>query len=203
MFSLEEMASKLAQGTVDTDNSKDKVGQNNNMKKSKKRVITFGRWGNLPLEWTVLREDETKVYCLCNQIPYSYTLDRNTKFEMSYAYDCLEKKFYNEAFSKDEQKLIVNHKIADENKVMKCNVFLLSEEESEKFLSKSQKKLDMNWLLRDCVRKTSNELSVRYINYEGELAYKTLYDDRFNSFKTIMGSNSFKMGLRPAIIIRK
>ncbi|MDD6826230.1 MAG: DUF6273 domain-containing protein [Oscillospiraceae bacterium] len=203
MALLEEMVSKLAQGTVDTDNSKDKVGQNNNMKKSKKRVITFGRWENQQLEWTVLREDKTKVFCLCNMIPYYYDLDRNTKFEMSYAYDCLEKKFYNEAFSKDEQKLIVNHKIEDENKVMKCNVFLLSEEESEKLLSKSQKKLDMNWLLRDCVRKTSNELSVRYINYEGELAYKTLYDDRFNSFKTIMGSNSFKMGLRPAIIIRK
>lgn len=174
-----------------------------NTKKSKKAIIKFGRWGDLPLEWTVLREDETKVFCLCNQIPYSYTLDRNTEFKISKVYDCLEKKFYNEAFSKDEQKLIVNHKIADENKVMKCNVFLLSEEESEKFLSKSQKKLDMNWLLRDCVRKTSNELSVRYINYEGELAYKTLYDDRFNRFKTIMGSNSFKMGLRPAIIIRK
>lgn len=135
-----------------------------NTKKSKKVIIKFGRWGDLPLEWTVLREDETKVFCLCNQIPYSYTLDRNTEYKISKVYDCLEKKFYNEAFNKDEQKLIVNHKIADENKVMKCNVFLLSEEESEKFLSKSHKKLDMNWLLRDCVRKTSNELSVRYIN---------------------------------------
>lgn len=205
MFLLEAMASKLAQGTVDTDNSKDKVGQNNNMKKSKKRVITFGRWEDQQLEWTVLREDKTKVFCLCNMIPYYYDLDRNTKFEMSYAYDCLEKKFYNEAFSKDEQKLIVNHKIADENKVMKCNVFLLSEEESEKLLSKSQKKLDMNWLLRSYDRNSSDELVIKYVNTDGDVLGNSLNNVLYFQIERVfLGSErEFKIGLRPAIIIRK
>ena len=100
-----------------------------------KRIIKFGKWNDKPMEWNVLYEDDFKMLII------SETSIGNTEYSDSCYVGWvgsdirkyLNDKFWNEAFTEEEKKKIMNTKLNDVN--TKDNIFLISEDEAIKYLS--------------------------------------------------------------------
>ena len=100
-----------------------------------KRTIKFGKWNNKPMGWNVLYEDDFKMLVI------SGTSIGNMEYSDSYYANWvgsgirkyLNDKFWNETFTEDEKRKIMNTKLNDVN--TKDNIFLISKDEAIKYLS--------------------------------------------------------------------
>lgn len=125
-----------------------------------KRVITLGTWNGNPIEWIVLKEDDFSALVVSKNVLFTKRFDSGrsnsgNKWDTCEIRRYLNDSFYNDVFSKEEQKRIINCKILGEGfKDTKNNIFLLSANEASDFMTKDE-------------RKTNNIWSLRTIHYDG------------------------------------
>ena len=96
-----------------------------------KRVITLGTWEGKPIEWIVLKEEKglTLVFCkgAVNRMDCSWNGTSGTWRDLNIR-KWLNNEFYNNAFTDEEKKKIVNSFLKDPEST-KDDVFLLSYDE--------------------------------------------------------------------------
>lgn len=113
----------------------------NNVKREDKnmsgRSITLGTWNGNPIEWLVLKEEGLATLVISKDTIGNYLFDGNSS-NSSWAYSWLRtflnNDFYENVFTAEEKKKIVNAKLTDVGNA-KDNVFILSENEVKTLLS--------------------------------------------------------------------
>ena len=113
------------------------INTTNNVKREDKnmsrRSITLGTWGGKPIEWLVLKEEGFTLVISKDKIG-SYCFG-SSSWAHSSLRTYLNNDFYENAFTAEEKKEIINAKLTDVGNA-KDNVFLLSENEVRTLLSK-------------------------------------------------------------------
>lgn len=108
-----------------------------------KRIITLGKWNDTPIEWIVLKEENNNALVISRLALFAMDCRNNGNTTMDWEYSVLREylngEFYNKAFSSIEKLQIVNAKLEDVNNA-KDNVFLLSKQEAETFMTQDERK---------------------------------------------------------------
>ena len=130
-----------------------------------KRVITLGTWRNKPIEWIVLKEEKglTLVFCKghVNDMSCSWNGTSGT-WKYNNIRIWLNNDFFNNAFTDEEKKKIVNSFLKDPEST-KDDVFLLSYDEANNLMTPDERKYNGTWYLR--TPHSSNYMrSIRYSN---------------------------------------
>ena len=102
-----------------------------------KRIITFGKWNDQPIEWVVLKEDHFQLLVISRWVIEIRRFDSSSsgrKWKDSELRSYLQNEFYEKAFTVKEKQQIVNTKLEDVGDT-KDNVFILSKEEMIKLLA--------------------------------------------------------------------
>lgn len=95
-----------------------------------KRVITLGKWDGNPIEWIVLKEDNTGTLVMAKlSFSWQFNSNNNNRWEYSQIRNFLNNDFFNQAFSIEERKKIVNILLTDVG--TKDNVFILNKVDAE------------------------------------------------------------------------
>ena len=114
-----------------------------------KRVITLGTWEGKPIEWIVLKEEKglTLVFCkgAVNRMDCSWNGTSGTWRDLNIR-KWLNNEFYNNAFTDEEKKKIVNSFLKDPEST-KDDVFLLSYDEANNLMTLDERKQSY-WYLR-------------------------------------------------------
>lgn len=101
-----------------------------------KRIITLGKWNDNPIEWVVLNEEKYGTLVISKWSVGARRFDSSSSnWSSSELCSWLNGDFYNDAFSNEEKKKIVNV-LLNADKEVKNNVFILTREEVEKLLLK-------------------------------------------------------------------
>lgn len=98
-----------------------------------KRIITFGKWNDQPIEWVVLKEDNFQLLVISRWAIMKRRFDGSSSgkiWENSELRLFLQKEFYENAFTAKEKRQIVNTKLKDVGDT-KDNVFILSRSEMD------------------------------------------------------------------------
>lgn len=101
-----------------------------------KRIITLGTWDGKPIEWIVLKEENSHLLLITktkigNRRKYSN--NNNNSWKRSDIRAFLNGDFFNKAFNSDEQKLIVNAYLS-KPECTKDNVFILEWDEAKSLI---------------------------------------------------------------------
>lgn len=134
-----------------------------------KRIITLGTWEGKPIEWIVLKKEGifslviTKTNLGGSRRFHSSS---NSNWEHSDMRKFLNEEFFNNAFSSDEKKKIVNTVISSPNNT-KDDVFLLDKSEAETLIKNDDEyfndvRCDHSWC---CWYRTPRNSSNVYIGY--------------------------------------
>lgn len=159
---------------------------NLNDKDLSKKVIKIGKWEGKAIEWIVLEKENSSLLLLSKTILFQEKYDdTSNNWKDSYICKFLNNEFYNEAFSPDEKKVIINVKLEDVQNA-KNDVFLLSTNEA-KILSNYKLRAEDNWLLRT-PRDDGFSNTIYYTREEGGTGFCNV---------------TSKWGIRPAIWIRE
>lgn len=95
-----------------------------------KRVITLGTWNGNPIKWIVLKEDNTGTLVMAKlSFSWQFNSNNNNRWEYSQIRNFLNNDFFNQAFSIEERKKIVNILLTDVG--TKDNVFILNKVDAE------------------------------------------------------------------------
>lgn len=101
------------------------------------RSITLGTWNGNPIEWLVLKEEGLATLVISKDTIGGYQFDGNSS-NSSWAHSSLRtylnNDFYENVFTAEEKKKIVNAKLTDIGNA-KDNVFILSENEVKTLLT--------------------------------------------------------------------
>lgn len=122
-----------------------------------KRIITLGTWDGNPIEWIVLKEENSNMLCVSKKVLFCHCFNDNANKGSAYntsdirAY--LNKDFWNSAFNATEKKRIVNTLLADSNNA-KDDVFLLSKSEVVSLMTPEEAICGIWWYTRTA--KTNN-----------------------------------------------
>ena len=150
-----------------------------------KRVITLGTWRNKPIEWIVLKEEKglTLVFCkgAVNRMDCSWNGTSGTWKYLNIRI-WLNNDFFNNAFTDEEKKKIVNSFLKDPEST-KDDVFLLSYDEANNLMTPVEREYGENWYLRT----PHNSGYMKSIYY-------------FNGYFTY---NSASLPIRPAMYIKE
>ena len=102
-----------------------------------RRSITLGTWEGKPIEWLVLKEEGLATLVIRKDTIGGYQFDGNSS-NSSWAHSSLRtylnNDFYENVFTAEEKKKIVNAKLTDIGNA-KDNVFILSENEVKTLLT--------------------------------------------------------------------
>lgn len=101
------------------------------------RSITLGTWDGKPIEWLVLKEEGLATLVISKDTIKKCHFDgnfSNSSWVHSWLRTYLNNDFYENAFTAEEKKKIVNAKLTDVGNA-KDNVFILSENEVRTLLS--------------------------------------------------------------------
>ena len=102
-----------------------------------RRSITLGTWDGKPIEWLVLKEERLATLVISKDTIGSYLFDgnsSNSSWAHSWLRTFLNNDFYENVFTAEEKKKIVNAKLTDVGNA-KDNIFILSENEVKTLLS--------------------------------------------------------------------
>lgn len=103
-------------------------------------VITFGTYEGCPIEWIKIQEENKMVLLVSKYSLFSAPFNSNYSdgyWSISTIRTFLNKKFFNESFTNEEKKQIVNVKLTDVNNC-KDDIFLLSVEQIRNLLTQQQ-----------------------------------------------------------------
>lgn len=102
-----------------------------------KRIIEFGTWKGKPIEWLVLKEEGFATLVISKDTigsNYFNNIVLNSDWARSSLRTFLNNDFYENVFTAEEKKKIVNAKLTDVGNA-KDNVFILSENEVRTLLT--------------------------------------------------------------------
>lgn len=120
-----------------------------------KRVITLGTWDGKPIEWLVLKEEGFATLVVSRYALFNHRFDNSSGiWESSDIRKLLLNDFFNNAFTVNEKRKIINSKLADTNNT-KDYVFLLNKYEAENLMDANDRS-GMWWFLR--TQKSSSEV---------------------------------------------
>lgn len=143
-----------------------------------KRIVTLGTWDGEPIRWIVLKESKLGSVVISKdglfEMPFDYK-SRDWSDSDIRAY--LNREFFQQAFRAEERKRIINTIIDGQ----KTDIFLLSKEEVENWMTENERHCAGVWFLRS--RRDS-----RYIY----VAYDTIFD---------WSSSHYEHYIRPAFIL--
>lgn len=97
-----------------------------------KRVITLGTWSGNPIEWIVLKEDNTGTLVISRYNIGKFTFG-SLPWGNSSLRNYLENTFFKSAFSEEEKKKIINVRVDN----VKDNVFILTRDDISTLLLKN------------------------------------------------------------------
>ncbi len=120
-----------------------------------KRIITLGTWGGNPIEWIILKKDKFTSLCISKQVLFDYYFNYSKSSASYYGSDIrkfLNGDFWAKAFTDSEKKNIVNAKLSDSYDA-KDDVFLLSKEEIENYMTSSERQIGRLWWTRTAYNK--------------------------------------------------
>lgn len=110
-----------------------------------KRVITLGTWNGNPIEWIVLKEDDFSALVVSKNILFTRRFDPNyNDWNNSEIRTYLNGDFFRQAFTDEDRKSIVNTFVEGR----KTDVFLLSKNEAESYMSGAELTANFEWWLR-------------------------------------------------------
>lgn len=134
-----------------------------------KRIVTLGTWDGTPIQWIVLKESKLGSVVICKdglfKMPFDY---KNRDWSDSDIRAYLNGEFFQQAFRAEEQKRIINTIIDGK----KTDIFLLSKEEAENWMTENERRCDGPWFLRSrynnsCARAVYGSGSITYESMSG------------------------------------
>lgn len=108
-------------------------------------VITFGTYEGSPIEWIKIQEENKMVLLVSKYSLFSAPFNSNSNdghWSRSTIRAFLNNKFFNESFTNEEKKQIVNVKLTDVNNC-KDNIFLLSTDQVASLTQQQQKDINL------------------------------------------------------------
>lgn len=143
-----------------------------------KRIVTLGTWDGKPIQWIVLKENKLGSVVICKDCLFVRQFDsQNRDWPDSDIRAYLNGEFFQQAFRAEEQKRIINTIIDGK----KTDIFLLSKEEAENWMTPNERQSRNFWFLR-------SQHNSRNIDIAAEI----IFDYRNNNCST---------GIRPAFIL--
>ena len=130
------IASAPAFGPLDNHNKGEYIMAN----KPDPNVITFGTYEGSPIEWIKIQEENKMVLLVSKYSLFSAPFDSNFNdgyWSNSTIRTFLNNNFFNESFTNEEKKQIVNVKLTDVNNC-KDDIFLLSRDQMRSLLTQGQ-----------------------------------------------------------------
>lgn len=118
-----------------------------------KRIVTLGTWDGTPIQWIVLKENKLGSVVISKDGLFEMPFDsQNRDWSDSDIRAYLNGEFFQKAFRAEEQKRIINTIIDGK----KTDIFLLSKEEAENWMTSNERNCSGNWSLRsqynsDCI----------------------------------------------------
>lgn len=103
-------------------------------------VITFGTYEGSPIEWIKIQEENKMVLLVSKYSLFYAPFNSNSNYgywSNSTIRTFLNKNFFNESFTNEEKKQIVNVKLTDVNNC-KDDIFLLSRDQMRSLLTQGQ-----------------------------------------------------------------
>lgn len=110
-----------------------------------KRIVTLGTWDGTPIQWIVLKENKLGSVVISKDCLFQSQFDyENRDWSDSDIRAYLNGKFFQQAFRAEEQKRIINTIIDGK----KTDIFLLSKEEAENWMTPNERRCVGIWFLR-------------------------------------------------------
>ncbi|WP_302586925.1 DUF6273 domain-containing protein [uncultured Ruminococcus sp.] len=110
-----------------------------------KRIVTLGTWDGTPIQWIVLKESKLGSVVISKDGLFQRQFDYNNRdWPDSDIRAYLNGEFFQQAFRAEEQKRIINTIIDGK----KTDIFLLSKEEAENWMTSNERNCSRNWSLR-------------------------------------------------------
>lgn len=128
------------------------------------RIVTLGTWDGTPIQWIVLKESKLGSVVISKDCLFLRQFDsQNRDWSDSDIRAYLNREFFQQAFRAEEQKRIINTIIDGQ----KTDIFLLSREEAENWMTENERRCAGTWFLRS--RHDSNCIDMVYAG--GGFAY--------------------------------
>lgn len=109
------------------------------------RIVTLGTWDGTPIQWIVLKESKLGSVVISKDCLFQRQFDsQNRDWPDSDIRAYLNREFFQQAFRAEEQKRIINTIIDGK----KTDIFLLSIEEAENWMTKNERCCSGIWFLR-------------------------------------------------------
>lgn len=110
-----------------------------------KRIVTLGTWDGKPIQWIVLKENKLGSVVISKDGLFVRQFDsQNRDWPDSDIRAYLNGEFFQQAFRAEERKRIINTIIDGK----KTDIFLLSKEEAENWMTENERRCDGPWFLR-------------------------------------------------------
>lgn len=110
-----------------------------------KRIVTLGTWDGTPIQWIVLKESKLGSVVISKDCLFQRQFDsQNRDWPDSDIRAYLNREFFQQAFRAEEQKRIINTIIDGK----KTDIFLLSKEEAENWMTSNERSCPGSWFLR-------------------------------------------------------
>lgn len=133
------------------------------------RIVTLGTWDGTPIQWIVLKESKLGSVVISKdglfKMPFDY---KNRDWSDSDIRAYLNREFFQQAFRAEERKRIINTIIDGK----KTDIFLLSIEEAENWMTENERRCAGTWFLRSrfnssCARAVYGSGTVTYESMSG------------------------------------
>lgn len=132
-----------------------------------KRIVTLGTWDGTPIQWIVLKESKLGSVVISKDVLFRSQFDsQNRDWSDSDIRAYLNGKFFQQAFRAEEQKRIINTIIDGK----KTDIFLLSKEEAENWMTSNERSCSGTWFLRS--RHSSS--CARAVYGRGDATYESM-----------------------------
>ena len=113
-----------------------------------RRIITLGTWDGRPIEWCVLKQTENGTLVISKYPLLSSKFHVDSNDTRTWAYSqlrlYLNNTFYQEAFTDEEKRVIINSYLHEPDST-KDNVFVLSQNEASELMESSEFRYSNSW----------------------------------------------------------
>lgn len=152
-----------------------------------KRIVTLGIWDGKPIQWIVLKESKLGSVVICKDGLFTRQFDpQNRDWSDSDIRAYLNREFFQQAFRAEEKKRIINTIIDGK----KTDIFLLSREEAENWMTENEKKTGEKQLFRSHF---GDEKVVAEFDFAS--------GSNFRGFLRALNNEGYSFYIRPAFIL--
>ena len=152
-----------------------------------KRIVTLGTWDGTPIQWIVLKENKLGSVVISKDCLFKMPFDANGNAKSDSdirAY--LNGEFFQQAFRAEEQKRIINTIIDGK----KTDIFLLSREEAENWMTENERNTEKKQLFRS-----------NFGNEEVVAEFDFASGSNFRGLLRALNNESYSFYIRPAFIL--